>query len=268
MKKFFFYFPLIGSAVAFVYPFVWMFLSSFKTNREIYDPTTLMPGNFNWAAYEMLFDEESLTFLQFFYNSLFLSVGQAILATIVAVGAGFGLAKFRFTGASLVLVVAISLILIPRQILAIPMFEWLNWLGWQGSLWSLLLPGAVTGLGVVFFLQVFRNFPSEWIELAKIEGMSPLRTLIILVPLFSPALVTFFILHFVLSWQEHLLPLLLLDDDNITLPLALTKLRDSSYRIPVSVTMAAATLSIFPILVVFAVCFGRMKTALREVAHS
>tara|TARA_B100001093_G_scaffold81410_1_gene72825 strand:+ start:4503 stop:5309 length:807 start_codon:yes stop_codon:yes gene_type:complete len=268
MKKIALYFFLIGSSLWCIYPFIWMFFSSFKTNREIYQPTTLMPASYEWKAYENLFAGESLSFLQFFTNSLLLSSGQAILATILSVGTAFVLAKFRLKGGTLILGLAILLILIPKQTLAVPMFEWMNWLGWQGSLWSLLLPGAITGLGVVFFLQLFRNFPNEWIELARIEGLSPMKTLLLLLPLVSPGLVTFFILHFVLSWQEHLLPLLLLDDESITLPLAITKLQDSSYRIPLSVTMAAATLSILPMLLAFGIFFGKMKTALREVAHS
>ena len=78
----------------------------------------------------------------------------------------------------------------------------------------------------------------------------------------------FFLLHFVLSWQEHLLPLLALDEESMTLPLALTKLRDASFRIPEAVSMAAATLSILPVALMFAVCFRLMKSALREVTHS
>ena len=160
------------------------------------------------------------------------------------------------------------LIIFPKQSLAVSMFEWLGILGWQGSLWSLMLPGAVTGLGVVFFLQLFRNLPDEWLEIARIEGLSAWRTFQLLVPLAFPGLVTFFLLHFVLSWQEHLLPLLALDEESMTLPLALTKLRDASFRIPEAVSMAAATLSILPVALMFAVCFRLMKSALREVTHS
>ena len=98
--------------------------------------------------------------------------------------------------------------------------------------------------------------------------MSAWRTFQLLVPLAFPGLVTFFLLHFVLSWQEHLLPLLALDEESMTLPLALTKLRDASFRIPEAVSMAAATLSILPVALMFAVCFRLMKSALREVTHS
>ena len=142
------------------------------------------------------------------------------------------------------------------------LFEWMAWLGWQGELWSLALPGVASGLGVIFFTQVFRKVPDELIDLAKVEGLNPVRTFATLLPLIAPALVTFCFLHFILSWQEHLLPLLMLDDENLTLPIALAKLRDSSHRIPESVGMAAATLSLIPVVVLFGLFFRKMKTAL------
>jgi len=81
-------------------------------------------------------------------------------------------------------------------------------------------------------------------------------------------LVTFFVLHFVLSFHDHLLPLLLLSDENMTLPLALSKLKDSSHRIPESVGMAASTFATLPMIVIFILAFSRLRTALREVSLS
>ena len=154
-----------------------MFLSSFKTNREIYEPTLLFPQSYEWGAFASLLNGEYLAFFQSFGNSLVLSGGQAFLATMVSAGAGFALAKFRFRWAGVFSFLALMLIIFPKQSLAVSMFEWLGILGWQGSLWSLMLPGAVTGLGVVFFLQLFRNLPDEWLEIARIEGLSSMAYL-------------------------------------------------------------------------------------------
>ena len=122
---------------------------------------------------------------------------------------------------------------------------------------------------VLFFLQIFRNISDEWIDLAKIEGLNHYQTFLLLLPLIKPGLISFFLLHFVLCFHEHLLPLLMLDDENLTLPLALAKLKkDSSHRIPESVGMAASLLSIVPIFVMFVFAFKNLRTALREVMHS
>ena len=79
---------------------------------------------------------------------------------------------------------------------------------------------------------------------------------------------TYFLLHFALCWQEHLLALLLLDDNALTLPLTLAKLSDSSHRAPEAIGMAAATLSFIPILVLFGLFFGKMRTALSQLSLS
>ena len=243
MKKSFALSLIVSVLCITIYPLLWMFLSSFKTNREIYKPSLLFPAKFDWYAFQNLFDSSYLPFVEIFSNSLILSVSQAILATLVSAGAGYCLAVYKFRINSLVLGLALIIILVPKQTLAVPIFDWLSWLGWRGNLISLLLPGAVSGLGVLFFYQIFRQFPNEWIELARMEGLSPSKTFTLLIPLVFPGVVTFFFLHFVLSFQEHLLPLLLLDDQSMTLPMALAKLKDSSHRIPEAVGMAASTLS-------------------------
>ncbi len=262
MKKLALLIILAFALVVCLYPFAWMFFSAFKTNREIYQPTLFFPSSYNWDSFLLLFSESYLPFTAYFFNSMLISAGQAFFAIFVTAGVGFVFAKYPFPGRSVLFGVAILIILIPRQAMAVPLFDWMLWLGLQGSTWSMLLPGIASGLGVIFFTQIFRKIPDELLDLAKVEGYSSLRIFYILFPLIGPGLVTYGLLHFILSWQEHLLPLLLLDDQNLTLPIALAKLRDSSHRIPEAVGMAAGVLSLFPIVVLFGLCFRRMKTAL------
>ncbi len=251
-----------------LYPFVWMFLSSFKTNREIYMPTQLFPKNFDGHAYYDLLSDQYISFISYFTNSMVISGLQAFFATLVTAMAAFVFAKYNFRFQSLLFGVAILVILIPKQTIAVPLFDWMLLLGLQGSRWSMVLPGIASGLGIVFFTQSFKQIPNELIELAKVEGFSLFRTFLLIIPLFVPALLTYGLLHFILSWQEHLIPLLLLDDENITLPIALAKLRDSSHRIPEAVGMAAATISFIPIVVLFGFFFRKMKTALVDLSLS
>ena len=268
MKKSLWIFFILFATLVAVYPFVWMLLSCFKTNREIYQPTLLFPADYQLDAFLSLFDGDYLPFWQILSNSLFISIGQALLATLISASAGYCLAKCKFKGKEMILFLTLLIVLVPKQTIAVPMLDWMSWLGWRGSLFSLLLPGAVTGLGVLFFLQIFRRFPQEWIDLATLEGMNMRQTYVFLLPLILPGLITFFFLHFVLSYQEHLLPLLLLNDQNMTLPLALAKLKDSSHRIPESVGMVVATFSLIPVLGLFVLVFSKMKTALKEVTLS
>lgn len=249
-----------------LYPFAWMFFSSFKTNKEIYQPSQLLPETFEGEAYEMLLAGQFVNFESGLWKSVFIAVSQSVLATFVSASAGFVLAKYSFRGKTFLIGVALFIILIPRQALVIPIFEWFNLLGWVGNPWSLILCGIASGLGVCFFAQSFKHLPDELMEISKLQGLSPVRIFILILPLFTPGLVTYFLLHFALCWQEHLLALLLLGDDSLTLPLTLAKLSDSSHRAPEAIGMAAATLSFIPIIVLFALFFGKMKTALSQLS--
>lgn len=251
-----------------IYPFAWMFFSSFKTNQEIYQPTQLLPKDFDGGAYSKLWAGDFLDFSSSFLQSIAISSIQSVLATIVSALAGFLLAKYSFRGKGAMIGLAILIILIPRQAMVVPIFEWFNWLGWTGGSTNLILCGIASGLGVVFFMQYFKQMPDELMEVSQVDGLSPFQTFILVLPLFFPALVTCFLLHFTLCWQDHLLALLLLDDDSITLPLALAKLSDSSHRAPEAIGMAAATLSLIPLLTLFGIFFGKMRTALAQLSYS
>jgi ABC-type glycerol-3-phosphate transport system permease component len=249
-----------------LYPFAWMFFSSFKSNKEIYKPSMLLPEHFDGSSYSMLMDGQFIDFKGSLWQSVFIATSQSLLATLVSALAGFALAKYSFRGRSFLVGLAVIIILVPRQALVVPIFEWFNWLGWTGTSLSLILCGIASGLGVVFFSQSFKQLPNELMEVSRVEGLSPVRLFLLIIPLFTPGLITYFLLHFALCWQEHLLALLLLDDSALTLPLALAKLSDSSHRVPEAIGMAAATLSFLPILCLFALFFTKMRTALSQLS--
>lgn len=246
------------------YPFLWMLLSSFKTNREIYTPGNLFPHSFDPFAYRLLFSGEFIDFYEVLTRSIFLSGGQALLACFITSATGFALAKGNFRGKTILTGVALIIILYPRQTMNLSLFEWMASTGMTGNTYGLLICGVASGLGVIFFMQVFRKIPDELIDLARVEGESLWRSFLSFLPLVKPALVTYFILHFLLCWQDHLLPLFVLGSDQLTLPLALSKLADSSYRIPEAVGLAAGVLALFPLLLLFAFFFRRIRTALSD----
>ena len=246
------------------YPFVWMFLSSFKTNREIYSPDRLLPSFFKPDAFQILFSNELFQFNEVLIRSLLLSSGQAFFACLVTAAAGYAIAKGNFRGRNLIFGAAILLVLFPKQAMSLFLFEWMATLGLTGNLYGFILSGVASGLGVIFFTQVFRKVPSELVDLALLEGRGHFGCFLSLLPLLVPALVTYCILHFFLSWQEHLLPLLVLSNDQLTLPLALSKLADSSYRIPEAVGLAAGVVAMLPMLILFGLFFRKIRTALAD----
>jgi ABC-type glycerol-3-phosphate transport system permease component len=246
------------------YPFVWMLLASFKSNQQIYKPDQLIPTSFDPFAFRILFSNDLFLFNEVLVRSILLSGGQALFACLVTAAAGYAIAKGNFRGRKLIFCAAILLILFPKQAMSLFLFEWMSVLGLTGDVYGFLLSGVASGLGVVFFTQVFRKVPTELVDLSLLEGQSHTGCFLSLLPLMMPALITYGMIHFVLSWQEHLLPLLVLGNDQLTLPLALAKLSDSSYRVPEAVGLAAGVLAMVPMLFLFGFFFRRIRTALSD----
>ena len=134
------------------------------------------------------------------------------------------------------------------------------------SLLGVMLPGVVTGLGVIYFTQVFRQVPGEYFQAARICGASEPRVFLAVLPLVWPALLSYGMIHFILAWHEHLIPMLvLLSESKQTLPLALAKLYDVSQHTPQGVQMAASTFAVIPTAVLFALCHRKFKSSLADL---
>ena len=258
--------------LAVLVPFLWMGLGMFKTNAEIFQPMAkaFFPANYDWqnvaALLEGRLEGRRFPFLAFFGNSLIVSLGQALGAVALSAMAGYAFARFSFRGRRLLFVLAVALILVPRQLFAVPLISWVDALRMSDSLLGVMLPGMVTGLGVIYFTQVFRQVPGEYFQAARICGASEPRVFLAVLPLVWPALLSYGMIHFILAWHEHLIPMLvLLSESKQTLPLALAKLYDVSQRTPQGVQMAASTFAVIPTAVLFALCHRKFKSSLADL---
>ena len=257
---------LLGVSALLAYPFVWMVFAGFKSNREIMEPLQVLPHAFSLEYYQRLFANEWLDFGRVFLNSFLVAGLQALLAVVVTAMAGFVFARYSFRGKGLLAVAALLTILIPRQVIALPLYSWLIDLKLYDSLWGVILPGAVTGVGVLFFMQVFRQFPESLLEAGRMEGASEFRLFWMVLPLAGSALLTYGLIHFVLAWHEHLIPLLVLQQpENQTLPVAMSSLYGSGLRYPKAVIMAASTMTIVPNVILFGLMYRRAQSALSEM---
>ena len=276
---------LLPFLLAVLYPFLWMVFGIFKTNYEFYQPLrlwpmkpldtgywsgiadTIFPNEFSLQNVRgLLAGEFEVPFWDVFGNSLLVSLGQALGAVALSAMAGYAFARFQFRGKRVLFVLAIALILIPRQLFAVPLFSWVNALGLSDSLFGVMLPGVVTGLGVIYFTQVFRQLPEEYLQAARVCGAPELRVFLTMLPLVWPALLSYGMIHFILAWHEHLVPMYVLTTKSQqTLPLALANLYDVSQRTPQGVQMAASTFALIPTAVLFAVCYRKFKSSLSEM---
>lgn len=254
--------------LAVLVPFLWMVLGIFKTNNEFFQPLgkAFFPVNYEWQNVNELLDGKWVPFWDVFGNSLVVSFGQALGAVTLSAMAGYAFARFTFSGKRLLFVLAVALILVPRQLFAVPLFSWVNEIGLSDSLFGVMLPGVVTGLGVIYFTQVFRQVPEEYLQAARICGATELRVFLTVLPLVWPALLSYGMIHFILAWHEQLVPMLVLTTETKqTLPLALAKLYDVSQRTPQGVQMAASTFAVIPTAVLFALCYRKFRSSLSDM---
>ena len=254
--------------LAVLVPFLWMVLGIFKTNNEFFQPLgkAFFPVNYEWQNLGELLDGKWVPFWDVFGNSLVVSFGQALGAVTLSAMAGYAFARFTFSGKRLLFVLAVALILVPRQLFAVPLFSWVNEIGLSDSLFGVMLPGVVTGLGVIYFTQVFRQVPEEYLQAARICGATELRVFLTVLPLVWPALLSYGMIHFILTWHEQLVPMLVLTTETKqTLPLALAKLYDVSQRTPQGVQMAASTFAVIPTAVLFALCYRKFRSSLSDM---
>lgn len=257
---------LIALAVLFAYPFLWMLPAAFKTNPEIFNPRVFWPANWNTEPTRQLIAGEWFPFWRVLLNSLLVAFGQAALATLLSALAGYAFANLRGSASRLLFFVALIIIVIPIQSIAVAVFVWVNKLGLTDRLWGLILPGAVSGLGIVWFTQIFRQVPVPLREAARLDGANEWRVWWTLMPMLLPAAISFGMIQFVLAWHEHLMAMLILHSGaQQTLPVALSSLYGSSLRFPYAALMAGSLVSLLPIAILFGLCFRRFKSALADV---
>jgi len=257
---------LLLVAVLFAYPFAWMLAGWFKSNRELMMPTRFWPSTLDWSAFRRLVGGEWFPFGRVWFNSLWVAFWQAAGAVALSSLAGYVFARHTFRGRHLLFMLSVTVIVIPAQAMAIPLFSWINGLGLTNHLAGVVLPGMVSGLGIIYFTQAFRHVPTSLVDAARVEGANEWRVYLSLLPLVRPAMVSFGLIHFILAWHQHLIPLLVLSEARQqTLPLALSSLYGSSLRYPYAALMVGSTFAVIPTAILFALLYRRLQTSLSRL---
>src|SRR5690606_2992215 len=167
----------------------------------------LLPDEFHLRHYRSLLSGEWIPYPRQYLNSLVIAALQTCLALALSAAAGFVFAKHAFRGKRALFALAVLVVLIPRQVMVLPLFTWMNDLGLLDGMWSVIWPGAVSGIGVLYFTQVCKRIPDELLDMARSEGASEYRVFLASLPLIKPALIAYALIHFILAWHEHLIPM-------------------------------------------------------------
>lgn len=242
----------VGS-ILMIGPFYWMLVTAFKPPGEVLVfPPTWWPSQPTLEPWRVLFTELRGGFLLFFRNSLFVSSAITFLVLLTSSLGGYVFAKFVFRGRNLLFFLILSLLMVPFNVSLIPLYRLVVQLGWVNSYMALILPGAVTPLGIFLMRQFMHTIPNDLIDAARVDGASELAIWWrIIMPLSTPALAALGIFTFLWSWDDFLWPLVVLDAVELyTLPLGLAQLR-GRFGSDVGTMMAGASIAVVPVLVVY-----------------
>ncbi len=235
-----------------VVPFSWAFLSALKSNQDLAFNPLGLPEVWHW---ENLIEAWTRGhFGAYFWNSVAVSVPTVLLVLVLATPAAYGFSQFRFRGQQVLISIFLIGLTIPLSILVIPLFYDLQTLKLFNTYWALILPQVAKTLpfGIVLLKSFIDVFPEEIIDAARIDGCSRLGILVrIIVPLSTPALSSLLVLSFMWSWNEFILPQVLIRDDTMrTLPQGLSFFQ-GTYVQDVPLMMSGATISFIPVVIIY-----------------
>jgi multiple sugar transport system permease protein len=236
-------------ALLFLVPIIWMLVSALKPSAEVFTtPPTLFGSEVMFSNFVEAWNY--LPFGRFILNTVIVA-GIGTLITLVASamsGYAFARLNFRFRGGLFVLY--LSTLIVPQEVIVIPMFLVMQRLGWVNSYQALILPWAFTAFGTFLLRQFFLTIPRELEEAAKIDGCGHIRILrSIIIPISAPALAVLAVFTFISYWNSFLWPLIIINDtDKMTVPLGLDLfLGQQGQRW--ELLMAAATISMVPTVI-------------------
>lgn len=244
---------LVLYAIVTLIPFIWALSASFKPLSEIVSgESNLIPQQFTLENYQQIFTQEPL-FLRWLFNSVAIALSVTLLNLIFNSMAGYALARLRFRGRNFWFLLMLAVLAVPSQVTLIPMFLILKSLGWLNSYQGMIVPSMINATFIFMMRQFFLNFPRELEEAAALDGLSRFGTFWrIVLPLAKPALAAQAIFVFMGSWNNFLLPVVILfDPEMFTLPLGLNTFK-GQYLSYWNYIMAASMVFTLPVLLIYA----------------
>jgi multiple sugar transport system permease protein len=251
--KIIFYSILILYAAITFLPFAWALSASFKTLNEIVaGGLNFLPQNFTFENYQKIFIESPL-FGRWFLNSVLVAVFVTLLNLLFNSMAGYALARIKFPGNSLLFGLIVVVLMVPGQVTLIPSYLILKNLGWLNTYQGLIVPNTVNATFIFMMRQFFVSFPQELEEAAALDGLNRWQIfLYIVLPLAKPAIAAQTIFIFMSSWNNFLMPLMILSNDEMfTLPVGLNTFK-GQYISYWNYIMAASMVFTLPALGIYA----------------
>lgn len=242
---------LVAGAGIMSFPVYWMFATAVRPKDEVFSGAAgLVPSSFVWQNFADAIGR--VPFLHWAMNSLVITVIAVVITVTINLLCGYAFAKFRFAGRDILFLAVLSALMIPFQVIIVPLFLVVSELGLLSDYWGVILPRAAEAFGIFMVRQFMVSIPDELLEAARIDGASELKIFFkIVVPLSKPIIAVLVIFTFMWRWNDFALPLIvMMKQEMYTVQLGLNLLR-GQFNTEWSMIMAIALLSLVPMLIIF-----------------
>jgi multiple sugar transport system permease protein len=243
---------LIGVCVIFVVPFYWMVVTAMKDTRELSQfPPALLPAA--WDVGNFIRAMEFMDFPKLFSNSVIITVGVTIGAVISNTVVAYGFSRIRWPGRDIIFYIVIATVFIPFPVIMVALFDIFAKLGWVNTFNPIIVPAFFGNPFYIFLLRQFMlSIPSELSDAARVDGANEFQIFYrVVLPLTKPAVTVVAIFAAITAWNEFLLPLIYLqDEEKYPLSIGLALFRQT-HDVTFNLLMAASTLVVIPVVILF-----------------
>ncbi|EAH4502752.1 carbohydrate ABC transporter permease [Campylobacter jejuni] len=237
----------------FIFPFVWMVITSFKPENEIFSNAFhFFPQNFTLIEnYTKAFKENDL--LHFLFNGFFVCFAILLIQIIIAYPCAYALSKYKFKGQKFLLVIIVCSLLIPTQAICVPWYILMYYFGVLDSYLALILPFSISVFGIFLIRQFINCIPNDIIYAARMDGLNEFSILCkIILPLTTPALISFGIFSIVAHWNDYFWPLIAVSSPQYFTPtLGVISFKNNEAGTDYGTLMAASTIVVAPLIIGF-----------------
>jgi multiple sugar transport system permease protein len=255
---------VLAGAVVMLFPFLWTVVTSITPDGSLADGPDLWVGDPTLDAYRTLVD--TIPIWRILVNSFVVAVVATLLQLVTGSMAAYGFSRLRFPGKNVVFGLYLATMMVPFQVLVVPLFIEMKQLNLQDTYLGLLAPTIASAFGVFLLKQAIDAVPTELDEAATIDGAGHLRIFAtIVLPLVRPGLATVAVFAFMNSWNSFLWPLVVIRSPELmTLPLGLATLQ-GQFTTRWDVVMAGSVVSIVPIALVYLLA---QRHVIAGIAHT
>lgn len=242
--------------VIMIYPLIWLFFATFKTNDEIFGSASLLPTSFSFDSYINGWKGSGqYTFTTFFINTFVLVIPVVLLTVFCCSVVAYGFARFNFTFRSLLFSIMIATLMLPNTVIIIPRYILFRNFGWLDTYLTFYIPALLACYPFFIFMMVqfIRGIPRDLDESAYMDGSSSLRVFFsILMPLLKPALFSAGIFQLIWTWNNFFDTLIYINSiEKYPLSLGLRMAIDTTQSVAWNQILAMALVSILPLVIIF-----------------